>query len=93
MPSNVVETTATPPLSNKAKKRLLRDQLRLQEASKTNTIMTDKAFTDINEISENSMKALGEVLGFTKMTTIQALSIPPALSGKDILGKSKTGTG
>ncbi len=34
-----------------------------------------------------------EVLGYEKPSPIQALSIPPALEGKDILGLSATGSG
>jgi ATP-independent RNA helicase DbpA len=32
-------------------------------------------------------------LGFTAMTAIQAQSLPPILAGKDVIGKSKTGSG
>ena len=34
-----------------------------------------------------------ETLGFERPSPIQALSIPPALEGKDILGLSATGSG
>jgi len=32
-------------------------------------------------------------LGFEEMTPIQELALPPALSGKDVMGQAKTGTG
>ena len=32
-------------------------------------------------------------MGFTKMTEIQSRCIPPALTGRDILGAAKTGSG
>lgn len=32
-------------------------------------------------------------LGFTRMTQIQAMSIPPLLAGKDLIGAAKTGSG
>jgi ATP-dependent RNA helicase DeaD len=34
-----------------------------------------------------------EILGYERPSPIQALSIPPALAGKDILGLSATGSG
>ncbi len=54
-------------------------------------ILTDDTFDDLN-ISQYTKDALKE-LGFTKMTEIQAKSIPPLLEGKDLLGKAKTGSG
>jgi superfamily II DNA/RNA helicase len=39
------------------------------------------------------LKAALEAAGFQKPTTIQVQAIPPALQGRDILGKSQTGTG
>ncbi|MEO1843882.1 MAG: DEAD/DEAH box helicase, partial [Akkermansiaceae bacterium] len=34
-----------------------------------------------------------ESLGFEKPSPIQALAIPPALAGKDLVGLSETGSG
>ncbi|KAJ3202272.1 ATP-dependent RNA helicase, partial [Clydaea vesicula] len=51
----------------------------------------DKKFSSLN-LSENSNKAIEE-MGFTEMTEIQARGIPPALTGRDILGAAKTGSG
>ncbi|KAJ3294638.1 ATP-dependent RNA helicase, partial [Blyttiomyces sp. JEL0837] len=44
------------------------------------------------DLSENSKKAIAE-MGFTTMTEVQAKSIPPAMTGRDILGAAKTGSG
>jgi ATP-dependent RNA helicase DDX18/HAS1 len=44
------------------------------------------------KLSENLSKGI-EDMGFTKMTEIQARTIPAALTGRDILGAAKTGSG
>ncbi|KAJ3216794.1 ATP-dependent RNA helicase [Dinochytrium kinnereticum] len=44
------------------------------------------------QVSENTAKAIAE-LGFEQMTEVQARSIPPAMTGRDILGAAKTGSG
>ncbi|KAJ3112049.1 ATP-dependent RNA helicase [Phlyctochytrium bullatum] len=44
------------------------------------------------KVSENTAKAIVE-MGFKEMTEVQARSIPPALTGRDILGAAKTGSG
>jgi ATP-dependent RNA helicase DDX18/HAS1 len=43
-------------------------------------------------LSEPTRKAITS-LGFTKMTEVQARTIPSALTGRDILGAAKTGSG
>jgi hypothetical protein len=44
------------------------------------------------ELSEPTSKALTE-MGFTTMTPVQAKSIPPLLTGRDVLGAARTGSG
>ena len=44
------------------------------------------------EVSENILKAIKE-MGFTNMTKVQALSIPPLLEGKDLVGIAKPSSG
>ena len=43
-------------------------------------------------LSEELLRAVDE-LGFTEMTEIQEKSIPPMLEGRDVIGRSNTGTG
>ena len=52
--------------------------------------VSDK-FVDHN-LSERTLKAISD-LGFTKMTPVQARTIPPLLAGRDVLGAAKTGSG
>ncbi|RHZ61896.1 hypothetical protein Glove_345g68 [Diversispora epigaea] len=47
---------------------------------------------ELLEVSEFTKKAIGE-MGFTKMTEIQAKTIPPLMVGRDVLGAAKTGSG
>uniref|UniRef100_A0A2M4AEE1 ATP-dependent RNA helicase n=1 Tax=Anopheles triannulatus TaxID=58253 RepID=A0A2M4AEE1_9DIPT len=44
------------------------------------------------KVSNNTLRAIAE-MGFTKMTEIQAKSIPPLLEGRDLVGSAKTGSG
>lgn len=44
------------------------------------------------ELSEETHRAIND-MGFTSMTEIQRRSVPPALTGRDILGQAKTGSG
>ncbi|KAG2206901.1 hypothetical protein INT46_009405 [Mucor plumbeus] len=44
------------------------------------------------ECSENTKKAIKD-MGFTRMTEVQAKTIPPLLEGRDVLGAAKTGSG
>jgi ATP-dependent RNA helicase DeaD len=43
-------------------------------------------------LPENLLSAVLSI-GFTSATDIQALTIPPLLAGKDVLGEAQTGTG
>ncbi|KAI5074583.1 hypothetical protein GOP47_0010544 [Adiantum capillus-veneris] len=54
-------------------------------------IMSNTAFETL-PISEPTQNAIKET-GFTHMTEIQARSIPPLLTGKDVLGAARTGSG
>jgi ATP-dependent RNA helicase DDX18/HAS1 len=44
-------------------------------------------------LSQPTLNALVQGMGFSKMTEIQAKSIAPAMTGRDILGAAKTGSG
>lgn len=50
-----------------------------------------ETFNELN-LSEPTLKAIKK-LGFTKMTSVQARTIPPLLAGRDVLGAAKTGSG
>lgn len=58
--------------------------------------MTDKPLTDIPfsnfELHPDVLSGL-ERAGFTRCTPIQAMTLPLALSGRDIAGQAQTGTG
>ena len=43
-------------------------------------------------LSPELLRAVGE-LGFTEMTEIQQKAIPVVLEGRDVIGRSSTGTG
>jgi ATP-dependent RNA helicase RhlB len=53
--------------------------------------LTDLTFSSMDLLSE--VKAGIEQAGFTHCTPIQALTLPPALSGNDVAGQAQTGTG
>lgn len=91
--------------SKKAKK-LARDEAKLQELTKPQVSkeavegdaqqqqdddQEEHLFEDA-DLSEPTMKAIKE-MGFTKMTKVQAKTIPPLLAGRDVLGAAKTGSG
>ncbi|KAG0244356.1 P-loop containing nucleoside triphosphate hydrolase protein [Mortierella sp. GBAus27b] len=48
-------------------------------------------FTSL-DLCEPTKKAIVDI-GFTKMTEVQARTIPPLLAGRDVLGAAKTGSG
>ena len=54
-------------------------------------IFSDRVFVDM-PLQDKTKEAL-KALGFSKMTQIQAKSIPDALAGRDIVGAAKTGSG
>lgn len=53
--------------------------------------MEKQLFNSIN-LSEELMKAV-EAVGYTEMTEIQSKAIPVILEGRDVIGRSGTGTG
>ncbi|TCZ78628.1 ATP-dependent RNA helicase RhlB, partial [Lysobacter sp. N42] len=58
--------------------------------------MSDKPLTDVTFDSFNLHPALLaglEAAGFTRCTPIQALTLPIALTGRDVAGQAQTGTG
>lgn len=59
----------------------------LKDADDTDNYEFEKA-----GFSEPTMAAIRE-MGFSKMTAVQAKTIPPLLAGRDVLGAAKTGSG
>ncbi|XP_015793255.1 ATP-dependent RNA helicase DDX18 [Tetranychus urticae] len=56
-------------------------------------ILSQNCFTEYSDsISDKTLKVLDE-MGFSRMTQIQAESIPHLLEGKDLVGSAKTGSG
>lgn len=58
--------------------------------------MSEQVLTDVDfhslELHPTLLKGLDEA-GFTRLTPIQALTLPPTLKGEDIAGQAQTGTG
>ncbi|KAF0694408.1 Aste57867_14705 [Aphanomyces stellatus] len=61
-------------------------------SSSTGTHVSDVSVTSL-DISTPSMRALTQVMGYEKLTKVQAATLPVILQGQDVLAKSKTGTG
>lgn len=57
----------------------------------TTSVIEPKKFSDLS-LSEQTLNAIKD-MGFTEMTPIQARSIPPLLTGRDVLAGAKTGSG
>ncbi|XP_055697664.1 probable ATP-dependent RNA helicase pitchoune isoform X2 [Phlebotomus papatasi] len=56
-------------------------------------VLEDTNFSSLEKhVSQGTLKAV-EDMGFTKMTEIQAKSIPPLLLGRHLIGSAKTGSG
>ncbi|GBN63625.1 ATP-dependent RNA helicase HAS1, partial [Araneus ventricosus] len=64
-----------------------------EDSGKTTEDVSDMAFSSLEgKVSERTLKAVAE-MGFTKMTDIQAKTIPPLLDTKDVVACAKTGSG
>ncbi len=59
--------------------------------TKTKNPLSDVAFADLG-LDAAIMEGINAA-GFTHCTPIQALTLPPALEGKDVAGQAQTGTG
>uniref|UniRef100_A0A7S4JCQ7 ATP-dependent RNA helicase n=1 Tax=Odontella aurita TaxID=265563 RepID=A0A7S4JCQ7_9STRA len=62
-------------------------------ALKDPSLLSNVDFSSRVDIHHSSKRALTEIMGFTSMTEIQARTYAAALSGKDVLGRARTGTG
>lgn len=55
--------------------------------------MKDRPFSSLKDkVSEKTLRALTE-MGFKNMTEIQAMTIPPLLEAKNVVGAARTGSG
>ena len=61
------------------------------QKTETETVTEAVAFASLG-LPENLLSAVLSI-GFESATDIQALTIPPLLAGKDVLGEAQTGTG
>ncbi|EMG46570.1 HAS1 ATP-dependent RNA helicase HAS1 [Candida maltosa Xu316] len=97
------EDIADPETKAEAKqlKKRQHEEAKLQELTRpqvSSEVIDDEDNGTENELFENAdlseptMKAIKE-MGFTKMTKVQAKTIPPLLAGRDVLGAAKTGSG
>ena len=57
------------------------------------TLLSNISFASRTDLHPSTKRALLETLGLTTMTDIQAKTYDVALSGKDVLGRARTGTG
>eukprot|EP01091_Cochliopodium_minus_P010493 TRINITY_DN2791_c0_g1_i1.p1 TRINITY_DN2791_c0_g1~~TRINITY_DN2791_c0_g1_i1.p1 ORF type:complete len:518 (+),score=164.59 TRINITY_DN2791_c0_g1_i1:223-1776(+) len=67
------------------------DEPKNKENTGLNALLTDSKFEDL-PINEKTKQGLKDA-GFSRMTEIQEKSIPPLLTGKNLLGDAKTGSG
>ncbi|KAJ2598233.1 ATP-dependent RNA helicase [Coemansia sp. RSA 1804] len=93
------DSTETDQSTDHAKKKSKKD---VDEGESTSDVESgqedDQGATELNyafdalPLTEQTKKAVEE-MGFTKMTEVQARTIPPLLAGRDVLGAAKTGSG
>lgn len=57
------------------------------------SLLSNIEFAQRTDIHPATKRAINEVLGLTTMTEIQARTYDAALTGKDVLGRARTGTG
>ncbi|CAK7900893.1 ATP-dependent RNA helicase Has1p [[Candida] anglica] len=87
------------PTSKREKKQAARDEqqeevTRQLTKPKVEEVISEEEtanFADVG-LSEPTLRAIKD-MGFTKMTKVQAKTIPPLLAGRDVLGAAKTGSG
>ena len=68
-------------------------QKRQEDALKDPTLLTNVKFNERDDLHPSSKRALIDVMGLSTMTEIQAKTYAAALSGRDVLGRARTGTG
>lgn len=92
---NTPETIEPPAESNIIEKSPLGNSNEISIVNELEGRKADESYSTLFSslsLSENTTKAIKE-MGFTTMTEIQARGIPPAMTGRDILGAAETGSG
>lgn len=79
-----------PEAPKKEKKKQVKE-VQLEKEIKPDDEVTNDSF-EVAGLSEPTLKAIKD-MGFSKMTAVQAKTIPPLLAGRDVLGAAKTGSG
>ncbi|KAG7666278.1 HAS1 [[Candida] subhashii] len=77
--------------ANKEEVEKLQEYTRPRAAEDSSALEEDVKFEDA-DLSEPTLNAI-KSMGFTKMTKVQAKTIPPLMAGRDVLGAAKTGSG
>ena len=72
-------------------KKLEKLEQQNNNVSSSSSSSAPDTFQDLN-LSSQTLKAIDK-MGFTKLTPVQARTIPPLLAGRDVLGAAKTGSG
>mmetsp|Transcript_35568 Transcript_35568/g.77894 ORF Transcript_35568/g.77894 Transcript_35568/m.77894 type:complete len:740 (+) Transcript_35568:260-2479(+) len=80
-------------VTQKVEERRSEAERRQEEALKDPSLLTDVEFATRKDLHPSSKRALAEVMGLTSMTEIQSKTFAAALSGRDVLGRARTGTG
>ncbi|KAJ8601402.1 hypothetical protein CTAYLR_005023 [Chrysophaeum taylorii] len=63
-------------------------------SSTTRAHMTTTRFDSLRgTVSDSTLRAISEVLGYEMMTTVQVETLPICCDGRDVVAKAKTGTG
>ncbi|KAG8772829.1 ATP-dependent RNA helicase [Ceratobasidium sp. 428] len=68
-----------------------KDDLPEPQTTVTGTQLDDASFASL-ELSKQTLEGL-QAMGMTRMTPVQARTIPPLLAGRDVLGAARTGSG
>ncbi|KAL3941366.1 MAG: hypothetical protein SGARI_000625, partial [Bacillariaceae sp.] len=91
--SNSSESAAKPKKTPKTEpKRKIKHTASQSGTAEKQTFATDVSFADRPDLHPNSKRAVA-VMGLTTMTEIQDKTFSAAASGRDVLGRARTGTG
>lgn len=80
-------------VTQQVEQRRAEAEKRQEEALKDPTLLTNVEFAKRKDLHPSSKRALTEVMGLKTMTEIQSKTYVAALSGRDVLGRARTGTG